>query len=133
MITRCVCTGILTILIVFGARAVPAQAHNINWQRSLTGQPMHLLSGCGGSYVVRSGDTLNAIARRCGVTVAGLKRANGLRSNRIWAGQVLSIPGATVSTTPKRTAPVPAATPPPPKNADLPTPTPAIESTVSPW
>ncbi|HEY2954899.1 MAG TPA: LysM peptidoglycan-binding domain-containing protein [Candidatus Eisenbacteria bacterium] len=42
--------------------------------------------------VVRSGDTLSDIAKRSGVTIAALKRANGLNSSRIRAGWKLKIP-----------------------------------------
>jgi peptidoglycan lytic transglycosylase D len=41
---------------------------------------------------VRAGDTLGAIASRHGTTVAQLRRANGLASSRIRAGQRLKIP-----------------------------------------
>lgn len=44
------------------------------------------------SYTVRRGDTLYAVARRFGVSAAQLKSANGLKSNRVHAGQRLSIP-----------------------------------------
>ena len=44
-------------------------------------------------YRVREGDTLWAIARRNGITVARLKSANGLRSDRVRPGQTLVIPG----------------------------------------
>jgi LysM repeat protein len=52
-------------------------------------------SGGGGSvHVVRRGQTLSAIARRYGKTVAAFVRANGLRNaNRIYVGQRLRIPG----------------------------------------
>lgn len=43
-------------------------------------------------YRVRSGDTLWSIARRHGTTVARLKSANGLRSERVRPGQRLVIP-----------------------------------------
>ena len=43
-------------------------------------------------YRVRSGDNLWTIARRHGVTVASIKRYNGLRSTRLKPGQTLSIP-----------------------------------------
>jgi LysM repeat protein len=142
MMMRFVCTGVLAVLIVLGVGTVPAQAHNINALRGSRGasghtvsdQSMRLQGGCGAYYTVRSGDTLSLIARRCGVSVAGLKRANGLRSDRIVIGQALAIPGATAASR-KRTvpaAPVPAATPRAGAEA-LPTPTPALESTVSPW
>lgn len=45
-----------------------------------------------GNYVVRSGDSLWSIAKKFGTTVSTVKRANGLRSNRLKAGQKLYIP-----------------------------------------
>jgi membrane-bound lytic murein transglycosylase D len=42
--------------------------------------------------VVRSGDTLDDIARRSGTTISALKRANGLNSSRIRTGWRLKIP-----------------------------------------
>jgi membrane-bound lytic murein transglycosylase D len=44
------------------------------------------------TYRVRAGDSLLAIARRHGVTVAEIQRANQLRGTRILAGQTLDIP-----------------------------------------
>ena len=41
---------------------------------------------------MRSGDTLSGIAGRYGTTVAKLRSANGLRSNRLSVGQRLVIP-----------------------------------------
>lgn len=47
------------------------------------------------AYVVRSGDTLSAIAQRAGVSVSQLAAANGIADpNRIYAGQTLQIPSA---------------------------------------
>jgi len=49
----------------------------------------------GGTYVVRSGDTLNSIAARYGVSPSTLARANGISNpNRIYIGQRLIIPGS---------------------------------------
>lgn len=49
----------------------------------------------GGSYVVRSGDTLNKIAQRFGVSASALAAANGLSNpNRIIVGMRLRIPGS---------------------------------------
>jgi hypothetical protein len=47
------------------------------------------------TYRVQPGDTLGRIAARHGVTVAALKRVNGLRSSLIAPGQVLRIPIST--------------------------------------
>ncbi len=45
-------------------------------------------------YVVRYGDTLTGIAARHGVNVWSLAQANGIYNmNRIYAGQVLVVPG----------------------------------------
>ena len=44
------------------------------------------------SYKVRRGDNLSTIARKHGVTVAQLRRANGMASTRIRAGATLKIP-----------------------------------------
>lgn len=48
-----------------------------------------------GTYTVRRGDTLGAIAERHGVSVAALTSANGIPDpDRVREGQVLTIPGA---------------------------------------
>lgn len=44
------------------------------------------------NYSVRKGDTLGAIAKRQGVSVSALKKANGLRSDMIHIGQNLKVP-----------------------------------------
>jgi LysM repeat protein len=43
-------------------------------------------------YRVRSGDTLYDIARKFGVSISALKRANGLHGSRIYPGDMLKIP-----------------------------------------
>ena len=49
---------------------------------------------CGASYRVVRGDTLTAIARRCGSSIAAIARASGVADpNRIFVGQRLAIPG----------------------------------------
>jgi len=55
-------------------------------------RPVHDSSPARDFVVVRSGDTLEDIARRSGTTIAALKRANGLSSSRIRAGWKLKIP-----------------------------------------
>lgn len=46
----------------------------------------------GGSYAIKSGDTLSTIARKNGTTVAKLKAANGLSGDMIRTGKTLKIP-----------------------------------------
>ena len=73
-------------------------------------------ASCPNPYMVRKGDTLAKIAQRCGVSVASIKKLNGLGGNTIRVGQTLVLrtsPGSTPSVTPA--------------------PTPTIESSVSPW
>ncbi len=65
--------------------------------------------GGGGTYTVRSGDTLGGIARRFRTTVATLARLNRISNpNKIRVGQVLRLPGG--GTTPPPPPPPPAAT-----------------------
>ncbi|MEN0038461.1 MAG: LysM peptidoglycan-binding domain-containing protein [Cellvibrio sp.] len=46
-----------------------------------------------GDYKVKSGDTLGAIAKRFGTSVAAIQSANNLKSAQLKVGQSLSIPG----------------------------------------
>ncbi|MGR3765931.1 LysM peptidoglycan-binding domain-containing protein [Rossellomorea sp. NS-SX7] len=46
-----------------------------------------------GTYKVKSGDTLFAIAKKYGTTVSSLKKLNNLKSDRINVGQVLKVSG----------------------------------------
>ena len=46
-----------------------------------------------GSYTVKRGDSLSVIAQRFGVSLSDLKSSNGLQSNTIHVGQVLTIGG----------------------------------------
>jgi len=64
---------------------------------------------CNGYYVVQAGDTLAAVAARCGVSLSALKSANGLVNSRVLVGQRLRLPvsgsrPAPASTPPARTA-----------------------------
>jgi membrane-bound lytic murein transglycosylase D len=43
------------------------------------------------SHKVRRGETLSSIARRYGTSVSRIKSWNGLRSDRIQIGQVLTV------------------------------------------
>lgn len=49
-------------------------------------------SSSGGSYTIKQGDTLSAIARKNGTTVAKIKAANGMKSDFIREGKTLKIP-----------------------------------------
>lgn len=51
----------------------------------------------GTRHTVAYGDSLYKIATRYGVTVEALRRANGITSNQIMAGQVLTIPASSSS------------------------------------
>jgi len=44
------------------------------------------------TYSVRRGDNLWAIGRRLGVSVSSIKRANGLKSNKLYIGQKIRVP-----------------------------------------
>jgi LysM repeat protein len=73
-----------------------------NYEKRLGIQPtstQFAYLGPGGSYKVRSGDTLSDIARATGVSVASLRAANGLSGNRIYAGQTLQLPGVAARST----------------------------------
>lgn len=52
-------------------------------------QPMQIA----GDYKVKSGDTLGALAKRYGTSVAAIQSANNLKSTHLRVGQSLSIPG----------------------------------------
>lgn len=57
------------------------------------------------TYTLQPGDTLGGVARRHGVSTAALARANGIADpNRVYAGQVLTIPGAASSPAPAAAA-----------------------------
>ena len=49
---------------------------------------------CGTSYTVQSGNTLGSIAKTCSTNVAALKLANPGLGQYIYAGQILTLPGA---------------------------------------
>jgi murein DD-endopeptidase MepM/ murein hydrolase activator NlpD len=51
-------------------------------------------TGSSGAYTVQSGDTLSAISRRTGVSVAALKQANGMQDGLIRIGQTLKVPAS---------------------------------------
>jgi LysM repeat protein len=70
--------------------------------------------GADGMYVVKSGDSLDRIGRRYGVTAAAIAKENNIALNKVLQiGDKLRIPGKSVSAAGNRapSAPVPAAAP----------------------
>lgn len=59
---------------------------------SLIAMKKHGAGGNSPKYVIQAGDTLSGIAQRHQVSIAALRRENGLHSDRIRRGQVLQIP-----------------------------------------
>jgi murein DD-endopeptidase MepM/ murein hydrolase activator NlpD len=63
--------------------------------RSFVALVAFLLSAAAATYTLQPGDTLGGVARRHGVSVAALAQANRIGDpNRVFAGQVLTIPGS---------------------------------------
>lgn len=54
--------------------------------------PGTLFASHGGKYIVRSGDTMGALAQRWGTTVGAIAEANAIRGTTISVGQQLVIP-----------------------------------------
>ena len=64
---------------------IPAPVEKYTPERTVAGP---------GTYKVQKGDTLYDIARRFGISISDLRRANGLRTSRIYPGDVLRIPNS---------------------------------------
>jgi LysM repeat protein len=60
--------------------------------------PIQTVEAQGTSYTVQAGDNLSRIARKFGVTVEGIQKANNLSGTLIFPGQVLIIPSAASGT-----------------------------------
>lgn len=56
------------------------------------------------SHKVKSGETLSTIAKKYGVTVAAIKSANGMTSDKLSAGKTIKIPSKGTSTAKKTTS-----------------------------
>jgi peptidoglycan endopeptidase LytE len=89
-----------------------------------------------GNYVVQKGDSLSVIAQKHGTTVAAIKRANNMTSDRLTAGQKLVVESGTKSASAVAAAPAGSRPPEPlpavapvapaaPTPVDLPVPAPA--------
>jgi LysM repeat protein len=113
------------ILIPGGTTSTPAVKNS-----SPRAVPPSAPSIAGTSYVVQSGDSLSTVAARNGTTVAALKSANNLTSDRIRVGQTLKLPGASggsvadsvVTGGTETTTPAPEATPASPRPTSTPMP-----------
>lgn len=68
-----------------------ADSFQQNWERVKASTPV-VAEATETTYRVRRGDNLTVIARRHGASIDEVRRANGLRSDRIYAGQTLQIP-----------------------------------------
>jgi LysM repeat protein len=84
--------GLGSYLIYMGQRLVIPGAGSSGATSGAQARSGASQAASGGTYTVRRGDTLSAIAARHGTTVAALMQANGLRSSLIYAGQRLIIP-----------------------------------------
>lgn len=63
--------------------------------------PPAAAQGCGDSYTIRAGDTLSAVAARCGVSLDALMAANpGIEPRRLAVGQAVALPGAAAAAAP---------------------------------
>ena len=67
--------------------------NNLRTTRIRSGQMLTIYSGSApaSSHKVRRGETLSSIARRYGISVSRIKSWNGLRSDQIQVGQVLTV------------------------------------------
>lgn len=78
-------------VLIQGRRPVPAPAAQAPVQRELVPQPAPVVSRR--SHTVRAGETLWRISKKYGVTVAAIKRANGISNAKsLKIGKVLKIP-----------------------------------------
>ena len=87
--------------------------------------------GADGMYVVKAGDNLTLIARRLGVRIADLQKANNLSeeaTRRLQIGQKLIVPGRTAVKTPAERNPSPQTSATPAADVNVPVP---AEKTVS--
>ena len=88
-------------------RALPRSAAAASFHA--TGARAAAAVGDAATYTVQSGDTLWAIARAYGTSVAALQEANGLgAATLIRPGQVLALPGTAAAPAPAAPAPAPA-------------------------
>jgi LysM repeat protein len=78
---------------------IPAQS-SVDVSSSYSTDSASYTSSSGETYTVKPGDNLTKIARSHGSSVADIRAANGLSSDRINVGQVLTIPSGGTSYSP---------------------------------
>lgn len=102
-------TAVLAATTAFGiAATTTAEAHGAQTPKSVSPTPGSKALGAQ-SYTVARGDTLSAIARRLGVSVSSLAKANSIANpHRIFVGQRLVVPS---SASAAQATPAPAHTP----------------------
>ncbi|RME82601.1 MAG: LysM peptidoglycan-binding domain-containing protein [Caldilineae bacterium] len=92
--SRAAVSCLLALALIVGAGTVPASATGGTNALGQGEAPSTRRQGspCGSRYLVRRGDTLSEIARRCGVSTRKLKVLNRIANpNHIRAGQVLRL------------------------------------------
>ncbi|MDE0546740.1 LysM peptidoglycan-binding domain-containing protein [Microbacterium sp. C7(2022)] len=78
-----------------GAKASSSSSASTSTSKPSTSKPSTSTSG---SYTIKAGDTISAIASRHGVSTSALLSANGLKSSSIiYPGQKITIPGTGVT------------------------------------
>jgi lysozyme len=85
--------AVLTLVFAVGLAMLPTAS----LQAASSSAAAESASYNGRWYTVQAGDTLGEIARYTGTTVSQIMNANGLSSSRIYVGQQLWIPSATVA------------------------------------
>lgn len=74
--------------------------HKDTFKQTLASLPAVTVPVIGGDYRVKAGDTLGAIAKRNGTSVAELQQLNGLKNHHLRVGQTLSLPGKSTPESP---------------------------------
>ena len=91
-----------------GVQSVPAGAFAAPVKKS--GKKAYVsYAGATRDYIVKSGDSLGAIAYGNGITIRQLKELNSLKSNRLSIGQKLKVPAGKAAVAPAKKESAPAA------------------------
>ena len=81
------------------AKILVPVSHAQGFEIAMADMPEQERSSNSGQYIVRSGDSLGAIAKRNGTSVEALRQANNIRGNNIRIGQSLTLSGTYVAAT----------------------------------